>query len=573
MTTPQLDVLVVGAGPTGLTAALLLGRAGVRTHVVARHPGTSRHPKAHVVNARTMELFRQWGLSGAVGEAALAPERGLGMGWMTRMAGRELGRIMVDDDPAALEAMLTHSSEILRSCPQDVLEPLLLRAAEAHPGVTVEFATEVLSAEQDAEGVTTRARASRDGAERTFRSAYVIAADGSHSTIRSGLGIPAPRLQASGHMIGVHFTADLAACQRDRPFLLWWIVNPDTQGVFITLDGRHRWVYLFGYDPSRDVARDFTPERCARIVRHAVGTRDAAVDVLGVFPWRMETAIAERFREGRVFLAGDAAHRFPPTGGFGMNTGIQDAHNLAWKLGHVLKGTAGEALLDTYETERRPVAMANAEQSVANAERMAPTGALLADPSSLLEVENERSPEGAALRARISAAIPAQREQAFFTGQTFGFAYDSAAIVPDGTSAPESTVSVYRPTACPGARAPHLWLRNSADELVALHDAIGDRFAVLTGPRGRAWENAAAEAGRRWGLDIGVLRIGPGGAWRDEAGQWQELYGVGPSGCVLVRPDGHVAMRCVTDPGDALGALTRALSRVLAQERSPVAVG
>ncbi|MEU6218217.1 FAD-dependent monooxygenase [Streptomyces sp. NPDC047022] len=571
--TGQIDVLVVGAGPTGLACAILLGRAGIRTHVVARHTGTATHPKAHVVNARSMEILRQWGLSAAVAEAALPPDRGLGMGWMTRMAGRELGRLMVDDDPQALHAALNDSSEILRSCPQDVLEPLLLKAATASSNVTVEFSTEVLTADQDGEGVTTRARVVRDGGERLFRSAYVIAADGARSTIRRHLGIANDEFQATAHMIGVHFTADLADYQSERPFLLWWIVNPDTQGVFIALDGRHRWTYLFGYDPTRNMPTDFTGERCARIVRDAVGAPGLDVRVHGVFPWRMETAIAHRFRDRRVFLAGDAAHRFPPTGGFGMNTGIQDAHNLAWKLAHVLRGTAGEGLLDTYESERRPVAVTNALQSKANAEGLAPTGALLADPESLRAVEDEESAEGEVLRAAIAAAIPAQRDQALFNGQTFGYLYESAAIVDDGTEAPVSSVSVYRPTARPGARAPHLWLTGPDGDHVALVDATGDGFAVLAGPRGDAWEGAAAVVRERYEIDVAVLRVGPDCPWTDKDGEWAALYGVGAAGCVLIRPDGHVGMRHADEPGDATGVLCAAVAQILARETSPLTVG
>lgn len=566
MSSTAPEVLIVGAGPTGLSAALLLGRAGVQTHVVARHPGTATHPKAHVVNARTMELLRQWGLNERVHEAALPPERGLGMAWMTRMTGPELGRIMVDDDPALLEAMLTHSSEILRSCPQDVLEPLLLAAARAYDGVSIAFGTEMTALSQDATGVCTRVRSVADGTETTIRSAYVIGADGAHSAVRHHAGIPLSSQHPVGHMMGAHFTADLTAYQRERPYLLWWIVNADAQGALIALDGERRWTYLFGYDPERERPEDFTPERCAGLVRHAVGAADVPVAVHSVSPWQIEISLADRFREGRVFLAGDAAHRFPPTGGFGMNTGIQDAHNLAWKLAHVLRGTAGDALLDTYEEERRPVAHANAEQSMLNAKRMSATGALLSDPAALREVEDEGSPKGADLRARIAAAIPEQREQVFFLGQTFGYVYASAAVVGDGTPAPQSSVAVYRPTAHPGARAPHVWLRHgSSGEQTALLDLIADRFALLTGPEGQAWQEAVPELNRSHGLDVTALCIGPEQAWTDDTGWWQPLYGIGPSGCVLVRPDGHVALRSPAATDDPQSVLASALDRVLAR--------
>ncbi|MEU7004113.1 FAD-dependent monooxygenase [Nonomuraea sp. NPDC046570] len=557
MDVTEVEVLVVGAGPVGLSTALMLGRFGIKTRVVERRVSTSTHPKAHVINPRTMELFRQWGIADRIRAAALPLEHGIGVGWMTRMTGIELGSIVASDDPGELAKMLADSSEGIVSCPQDEIEPILLEAVRAL-GVDVSFDAELTGIAQDSAGVDVTVRRTGESAESSMRARYVVAADGARSPVRELLGIRSDEIAPVGHMINAHFQADLTHLTRDRPYVVWWIINLRTQGAFIALNGSDRWTYNFAFDPARESAGDFPPERCAEIIREAAGDPDLTIDVRSVLPWKLEIAIAERFRDGRVFLAGDAAHRFPPTGGFGMNTGVQDAHNLAWKLAAVLRGQAGERLLATYEEERVPVARFNATQSMRNAEKMAQTGALLTDPQALSAIEE---PAGGELRTRLAAAIPAQKEHFFFQGQTFGHVYASAAVIDDGSQAPRSTIGEYRMSARPGALAPHAWFRTADGARVATVDLMRDGFLVLTGPHGQPWIDAARDVGREFGLAIAAYRVGPDGDLQDEDDAWQQVWGVGPRGCVVVRPDGHVALRHPDLDADLASVLHNLLAR------------
>ena len=556
------EVLIAGGGPTGLCAALALGRLGVNTVLLERRETVSTHPRGHVENGRTMELFRLWGIEHEVREQGLPRDFLASVAFMTRLAGIDLGEIRFDEDAEWVMGQDGKGPAALSSTPQDRLEPILLREVREHPSVSVRFATEVVQLESQPDGVAATVRGP-DGGHEVLEASYAIAADGPRSQVREHLGIDVEGPGTLGAQLGIYFHADLSRWVTDNPNALYWLYNPDVQGVVIALDGDRRWHLLFAYDPDRESVEDFPPERCEAIVRELIGDEDVEIDVRSVLPWRMRAAVARRFRSDRVFLAGDAAHTMPPTGGMGMNTGIGDVHNLAWKLHAVLRGTAGPELLDTYETERIPVGQRNTDNSVRNARSMAETGLagiLVSDPEGFAVIEQ---PAGRPLRERLGAAVPGQMEHFSFDGLSFGYCYDSAAVVPDGTPTVPSGVHEYRPTARPGARAPHYWLERDGEEVSTI-DLSDGRFVLLA--TGDSWLDAARDVSAELAVEVDAYVVGSDADadLRDpEAGGWAEAYGVGPGGAVLIRPDGHVAWRSVGRVRDVRGGLYDALSTVL----------
>jgi hypothetical protein len=281
-----------------------------------------------------------------------------------------------------------------------------------------------------------------------------------------------------------------------------------------------------------------------------------------VLRWRHEHAVADRWRVGRILLAGDAAHRFPPHGGFGMNNGIQDSANLAWKLAAVLRGEAGEELLDTYEAERKPVARYNAEQVALNTKRLEETGWLMGDRSVLETIE---LPAGESARRTIADAIPKQREQFWSQGQQFGQIYHEGAVMADGSEAVESSVEVYRPTTHPGARLPHLWLTGThGDARFSTVDLLGRGFVLLTtGDPGERWRAAAEQVAGELGIPIAVRDLGTGSSTRPVEPADLALLEIEPGGALLVRPDSHVGFRATTAPADPTTELRAALTAIL----------
>jgi putative polyketide hydroxylase len=573
----EAEVVVIGAGPVGCAFALQLGRAGVSTALFERRAGLSRHPKAGGIHARTMEIFRRWGVGDeirAVGRGVLPPGAApSGFAWMTRLAGIELGRLDfgTPEDRALWDS---YSPEGPCFCGQDLYEPILFSAVAKQSSVRAQFGKRARFVAQDEDAVFVDVLDEETGRlEKTARARYLIAADGVRSPTRHALGVGESGFGAFGDSINVQFFADLETHRAGRHYGLFWVVNHETQGALSWRRQKNRWSYNFEAAPGEDPA-SYTEERCRDIIRKAIGDAAVNIEITSILHWKHDQAVTDKWRVGRVFFVGDSAHRFPPHGGFGMNSGVQDSVNLAWKLGLVLRGAAGDALLDTYEVERKPVAEFNGEQCLENTRRMEETGWLLHDAAHLVDIEKQ-TPAGEAVRNRIAAAIPRQREQFYSQGQQFGTIYRSAAVIPDGSEPEISSVSDYRATGHPGARAPHLWLRAPDGRDLSTIDLFYDGFVVLAGPGGVAWRDAAETITVDNDIRIAAHIIGPGGDFVERPDQktLTDVYGLESDGAVLVRPDGHVAFRSRRAPNDATRALREAIERVLfasaAHDRTP----
>jgi 2-polyprenyl-6-methoxyphenol hydroxylase-like FAD-dependent oxidoreductase len=531
-----VPVLIVGGGPVGLSASILLSRLGIASRLVERHPSTAFHPKARNINMRTMEIFRQLGVEDAVRAKGLPIERTGFLIWAESLAGREIERRVErrshpgGDLPSAAAHCL---------CAQDDLEPVLRRQAETLAPGTLAFATELIRFEQDASGVTATIRDA--GGETQVRAQYLIAADGARSPARKALGVPMQGIHELYRSVNVLLNADLTPWVKDRPAAIYIIQQPGLQATFMTINGVNRWGFLINL-PSETSFEAYTPERCAAIVRAAVGAPDLDIEILGLDPWVAGAEVAERYGVGRVFLAGDAAHYMPPTGGFGLNTGVQDAHNLAWKLAAVLKGWAGPGLLDTYDAERRPWGQYVTQQCLQTARSMG---------------------RGAQSSDAEASGLLARPEFHSEVGMIFGANYTSSAVLPDGAPLTEvaNSVAEYVPSARPGGRAPHVWLQRDGRKL-STHDLIDMRFMLLAGPEGESWCDAASAVAGSLGIPLSAHTVGADADIGDPAGRWVSAYDISAQGAVLVRPDGHVAWRhCsrAADPQDEINSAFRAI--------------
>ena len=528
----DVPVLIVGGGPVGLTASIYLSLFGVESLLVERHPGTAILPKARGINPRTMEMYRQIGLEDEIRAVAMPAKFGAMILWSESLAGAEIKRLQPGRGGSGNQSLSVAGH---CGCAQDIFEPILRRRAESFSAGRLRFDTEMteLDCTEGAAGGLRATIKDAAGNCEEVRARYLIAADGSQSKIRNQLGIDRQGEHDVYDSVNIHFRADLTQWVSDRPAALYLIEQPELRGTFMTINGTDRWGFLvtslshYGFTPDQ-----FTPEFCTEIIRRAVGSKALEVNVLGVSAWKASALVAERYRSGPVFLAGDAAHEMPPTGGFGLNTGVQDAQNLAWKMAAVLRGEAGDALLDSYDAERRPVGEVVTHTSLLNALSMGRT-------------------------SKQETAVLPRKEFLNDVGLVFGARYKSAAVVSDGQAEPvEAPVDQYIPSAAPGCRAPHVWLSKAGQRLSTL-DLLGRDFVLLTAPQGSAWRDAAAQlpSPRIVGFVIG-------GEIQDPDANWLDVYGIREDGAVLVRPDGHVAWRSrsgVGDPSLALGAAVDAI--------------
>ncbi|MEV6602614.1 aklavinone 12-hydroxylase RdmE [Kutzneria sp. NPDC051319] len=533
MDTTRTRVLVVGAGLAGAATSMFLADRGIESLVVERHPGTSLHPKASGQNPRTMELLRTAG----VVEQTLAANPFTGGGaFEIKIAASARGpvfRTIVAGDDSRLWDSL--SPLPMGMATQVQMEPIMLgRAKEL--GTRVRFDTELVSFEQDTLGVTARLVHRPTGTLSQVRADYLVAADGHRSPIRERLGIGRHGWGSLSHHAGVVFDTD-ADRLADITGSLYYLQHPEFTGVFGSTDVPGRFIFAVEYDPARgESIDDFTPERCTSLIRLGLDDPSLKVELRTVQAWEMAARVADTFRSGRVFLAGDAAKVTPPTGGLGGNTAIGDGFDVAWKLAAVLNGQAGPGLLDSYDEERRAVAELVVAESLANyVDRLAPQlrGEAVPEPVGYMEV-------------------------------VFGIRQRSEAVLIDDED-PVLVEDPLKPSGRPGFRAPHVTLTRDGAE-VSTVDFFGRDWVLLTGAEGGVWHEAAKHVADRLGIAVRTVGLGPD--LTDPEDRLVEAYGIGNGGASLVRPDGVVAWRTDFEVADAAGTLQTVLSRLL--DRAPV---
>jgi 2-polyprenyl-6-methoxyphenol hydroxylase-like FAD-dependent oxidoreductase len=546
MTPMSVPILVVGAGPVGLVAARLLGNGGCPVMVLERRDGPQRNPAAHVVNARTLEILRQAGFDmDEVASIAQDPRDAGNVNFVTRLNGELIGRLPFERQSDEYLAVTPHP---LRNISQHRLEPLMARVVGEMPGVDLRYDHEWMSATRTDDGVVSVVRNLRTGDEISVESQYVVAADGAGSPVRKWMDIDMIGPAGLRSFVAIHFRGSLRRYVADRPGALHFVMDPDVSGTFIAHDIDNESVFMTPFDPGAESVDDYPRDRCASMVLAAIGDPDADIEVVDVGTWYMTAQVATSMRAGRVFLAGDAAHRFPPTGGMGLNTGVADAHNLVWKLLAVRNGHAGASLLDTYETERRPIAEVNCHQSLTNALKMG----ILADAlnlSSGATVENlQATLADSTRRPVIDAAVAEQATHFDMLGLQLGYVYETPLNPGASTSPEEVDPTPFTPTGEVGARLPHAWLADGRSmlDLVAV-----DGMTLFSFCRHEAWAQVGGVHHVRLDDDLPAIT------------EWRNTCGLALDGAILVRPDQHIAQRWISCPRDPAAETARTLQLVL----------
>ena len=534
----EAPVLIVGGSLAGMSTATLLGQQGIRALVVERHPGTAIHPRAALVYQRSMEIFRGIGIEQPVLRKSyeqFEPDGAIMS--VESLAGEELNW----DVPHLNEGVRDLSPSERLFVTQDGLEPMIEGRAE-ELGAELHFNTELVSFEEDSDGVTAEIRERDTGKTSTVRARYMIAADGTNGQIREQLGIRRLGPGVLSNSVTIYFRASVEPLMRGRNLSVILVRNPTFRGFFRIekpYESGFLIVHMLGDpdDPITDVW-DLTEERCIELIRVGLGTDEIPITIDNIQRWTCVAEVAERFRQGRILLAGDAVHPMPPYGGFGGNAAIHDAHNIGWKLAMVLNGMAGPELLSTYEPERRPVAE------------------LTVDQAYLRYV----------LRAALYLATEGMQQR--FVGDPnidLGYCYHSAAVVPDDDDDDRVHEDPRESRGKPGRRAPHIFLEQDGDRISTI-DLFGRNFVVLAGPEGNAWHESGRDAAQQLGIELDIHQVGGAGGLTDPDGGFPGAYGITPAGAVLVRPDGFVGWRAQTADGASAQTITRVLESLLCRE-------
>ncbi|WP_406471308.1 FAD-dependent oxidoreductase [Streptomyces sp. NBC_01615] len=588
-------VLIVGGSLVGLSTSLFLGRLGVPHMLVERHSGTSIHPRGRGNNVRTMELFRVAGAQRRIEEAASVLAENHGILQAPTLVGDAGEWLFKEIDPGG--GLARFSPSAWRLCSQNDLEPVLLETARELGG-DLRFHTELLSFEQDSQGVTAQVKSRDTGEHTTIRADYLVAADGPRSPIRERLGIGQTGPGDLFHNVSVTFTSrGLADVVGDRRFIVCYLTNPEADGALLPVDNKEHWVFHAPWHPEHgETLEEFTDERCEEHIRRAVGVPDLDVRITGRAAWHAAERVAERYADGRVFLAGDSAHEMSPTGAFGSNTGIQDAHNLAWKLAAVVGGWAGPGLLKSYDAERRPVAEATSARASSRSvehshpgytpgpEAGRPGGSggpggpgATGGPGGPGRPGGPGGPGGPAAAGGPGRPAGAGRPggpgggpggpggKGGILNVALGYRYPRGAVLGADQAMPIVPEGM-RLTGEPGSRAPHMWLTDAGARISTL-DLYERSLVLLSCADGAGgWHAAAKAVAKQLSVPLDSYRIGSGpDAELSPASDmgWAEVHGVTADGAVLVRPDGFVAWRSEGASADPTTALRKALATIL----------
>ena len=514
----QTPVLIAGGGLTGLSAALFLLRQGIRPLLVERHATTSIHPRARGFDVRTMELFRELGLDNDIREAgkALAPAWGI-------YNGDSFPAILEQVDPArnrvkhpveipGLEKMAAMSPVSGARCTQDLSEPILLQAA-IDRGADIRFHTELLSFSQTTDAVKAYIRNRDTGDTEEITCRYMIAADGGNSPIRRRLGAATTGRGPIGSLLNIYFEAPLGKEVHDREFSIGIIERPGITGMITSINNSDKWVFHLHYDPQREQPEDYPAPRLEAIIREVISLPGVPVRIISMLPWRPTVSVVTHMQHGRVFIAGDAAHQMTPYGGKGAATGVQDVHNLAWKLALVLQRKAHPSLLQTYSAERQPVGWENARLSG----EMANDNGLLNAAALMKQRDNAGKEEMFNWMIRM-LGVP-------------DYCYNSAAI----SGAPETPVAgVIKAGGQPGTRIPHQWLYENGEKISTLDLGV-THFTLITSEAAPQWQEAAERASKAFGITLPVKII--------HDAEWITAANLEPGMALLLRPDGFIAWR------------------------------
>ena len=522
----EVPVLIVGGSLNGLTAALCLAHHGIKSLVVERQSSTTVQYKFRGISPRSMEIFRSLGI-----EPDIRQRDTHGQSFGIARA-KNLSDQNVHWEGPAWPDTSDLSPTPPATCDQDRLEPILRMHAEKL-GADIRFGTELTGIEQNGNGIRARVRDLSTGAEQTIAAAYMIAADGANGSTREKLGVSRRGVGVLQHWMNIIFETDLKPYLGGKRFTSCFVT--DINGSILPRDETSKWLLAVQYVPDRgESPEQFDAARCRDLVRRAAGRDDVKANLVDARSWDVAAYITDRFRDGRTFFVGDAAHLMPPTGGFGGNTGIHDAHNLAWKLAAVMEHGASPSLLDSYDAERRSVAEATLAQALARL-------------SAWFKDSAKRLPPPVKIVDELNVIL--------------GQVYPSGAFLPEGSGADEIFEDPRDPSGRPGSRAPHLIIERGRERLSTL-DLFGRRFVLLAGAGGAGWRKAAAKITLNGIPAIDAYQFGSGGNLTDAENRWRSKYGVNEDGAVLVRPDGIVAWSIHGAEREPEAALRGTLQRI-----------